>query len=137
MTMTNSVQLLGHLGAQVEVRYTQAGMPVANFRLATNETWTSNGQKQTHTEWHRVVIFGKLAEVCGEHLAKGSQVMISGKLRTRNWEKDGVTRYTTEVHANQVQFLGRPKTRSGSEEVAESAASEVQEAVVVNSDLPF
>jgi len=108
MKMKNSVDLIGNLGADPELRYTQSGQPVANFRIATNERYTDrDGQKQERTEWHRIVVWGKLAENCGKFLAKGRQVALSGSLRTRRWEdREGVTRYTTEVVARNVQFLG-------------------------------
>jgi single-strand DNA-binding protein len=141
MTMTNSVTLLGNLGTAVETRYTQAGQPVANFRLATNEIFAKNGEKQVHTEWHRVVIWGKLAETCAAHLRKGQQVMLTGRLRTRQWtDKEGATRYTTEVHANQVQFLQRPKAKISTETVesmVESVEEKVAQEAVMISDAPF
>lgn len=104
----NKVILIGRLGANPEVRYTTNGGAVANFTLATNESWTDkNGQKQEKTEWHRIVIWGKLAELCGQYLAKGRQAYIEGKLQTREWnDKEGNKRYTTEVVAQSVQFLG-------------------------------
>ena len=104
----NKVILVGRLGQDPEVRYTPGGAAVANFNVATNESWTDrNGQKQEKTEWHRVVVFGKLAELCGQYLQKGRQAYIEGKLQTRSWQdKDNQTRYTTEVVAQSVQFLG-------------------------------
>jgi single-strand DNA-binding protein len=88
--MVNMVFLIGFLGNDPEVRYTPGGTAVANFNLATSETRNKNGQKETKTEWHKVVAFGKVAEICGEYLAKGRQVYIEGKLQTRRWEdKDG------------------------------------------------
>ncbi|MCM0605571.1 MAG: single-stranded DNA-binding protein [Xanthomonadaceae bacterium] len=105
----NKVILVGRLGQAPEVRYTPSGAAVANFSVATNESWTDkSGQKQEKTEWHRVVVWGKLAELCKTYLAKGRQVYIEGKMQTRQWEdkKDGQTKYTTEVMAQTVQFLG-------------------------------
>jgi len=109
----NKVILIGNLGADPEVRFTPSGQAVANFRIATSESWTDkNGQKQERTEWHRIVVWGKLAELCGEYLAKGRQCYIEGRLQTREWtDKEGKKNYTTEVVANQVQFLG---SRDGS-----------------------
>ncbi|MBA2849332.1 single-stranded DNA-binding protein [Thermosulfuriphilus ammonigenes] len=103
----NKVILIGHLGADPEIRYTADGTPVATFRLATNETWTGkNGQREERTEWHRIVAFGKLAEICGEYLSKGRQVYIEGRLQTRSWEdREGVKRYTTEIVATAMQML--------------------------------
>jgi single-strand DNA-binding protein len=104
----NKVILIGRLGQNPEVRYTPAGAAVANFSVATNESWSDkSGQKQERTEWHRVVVWGKLAELCSQYLAKGRQVYLEGRLQTRQWQdKDGQTKYTTEVQAQTVQFLG-------------------------------
>ena len=103
----NKVILIGHLGKDPEVRYTPNGQAVANFTVATNDSWTDKaGQKQDRTEWHRVVVWAKLAELCGEYLSKGRQVYLEGRLQTREWtNKEGVKQYTTEVVANQVVFL--------------------------------
>jgi len=104
----NKVILVGRLGQAPEVRYTPSGSAVANFSVATNESWTDkSGQKQERTEWHRVVVWGKLAELCKQYLAKGRQVYLEGKLQTRQWQdKEGQTKYTTEVMASTIQFLG-------------------------------
>ena len=103
----NKVMLIGHLGSDPELRYTQGGQPVANFNLATNEKWTKDGKTQEKTEWHKVVVWGKMAETCEKYLKKGRQAYIEGKLQTREWEdKDGQKRYTTEVVAMTVQFIG-------------------------------
>ncbi len=104
----NKVILIGHLGADPEIRYTPSGQPVANFRLATSESWNDkSGQRQERTEWHRIVVWGKLAELCGEYLAKGRQVYVEGRIQTRQWDdRDGNKRYTTEVQAREVTFLG-------------------------------
>ena len=106
--MLNKAQLIGHLGCDVELRYTQSGTPVANFRVATNEYWNDkNGERKERTEWHRIVAWGKVAELCGEYLSKGRQVYIEGSLRTRAWDdRDGNKRYTTEITAQNVRFLG-------------------------------
>ncbi len=108
MAGVNKVILIGNLGQDPEVRYSASGSPVANFSIATSESWNDkNGQRQERTEWHRIVAWGKLAELCGEYLAKGRQVYVEGRLQTRNWEdRDGNKRYTTEIIANQVTFLG-------------------------------
>jgi len=104
----NKVILIGNLGADPEVRFTPSGQAVANFRIATNETWTDkNQQKQERTEWHRIVVWGKLGELCGEYLKKGRQAYVEGRLQTREWtDKEGKKNYTTEVVAQSVQFLG-------------------------------
>jgi single-strand DNA-binding protein len=103
----NKVILVGNLGRDPEVRYTPGGQAVANFTVATNEAWTDkSGQKQERTEWHRIVVWGKQAELCGEYLSKGRQVYVEGRLQTREWtNKEGAKQYTTEVVANQVVFL--------------------------------
>jgi single-strand DNA-binding protein len=104
----NKVILIGNLGSDPEVRFTPSGQAVANFRVATNDSWTDkSGQKQERTEWHRIVVWGKLAELCGEYLKKGRQAYIEGRLQTREWtDKENKKNYTTEVVANTVQFLG-------------------------------
>lgn len=104
----NKVILVGRLGQNPEVRYTPSGAAVANFSVATNESWTDkSGQKQERTEWHRVVVWGKLAELCSQYLSKGRQCYVEGRMQTRQWQdKDGQTKYTTEVQAQTVQFLG-------------------------------
>ena len=112
----NKVILIGRLGADPEIRYTVDGQPVATFRIATSERWTDkNGQRQERTEWHRIVAYGRLAEICGEHLSKGRQVYIEGRLQTRSYEdREGVRRYVTEIVAQEVVFLGdRPSSSSG------------------------
>ena len=104
----NKVILIGNLGQNPEIRHTPAGQAICTLSIATNESWTDkNGQKQEKTEWHRVVVFGKLAELCGQYLQKGRQAYIEGKLQTRSWQdKDNQTKYTTEVVAQSIQFLG-------------------------------
>ena len=112
----NKVILIGRLGNNPDVRHTPNGMAVANFNIATNENWSDkSGQKQEKTEWHKIVVWGKLAELCGEYLSKGRQVYLEGRLQTRQWQdKENQTRYTTEVVANTVQFLGAPAGASAS-----------------------
>lgn len=109
----NKVLLIGRLGSNPEVRFTPSGAAVANFSMATNESWNDkNGQKQERTEWHRIVVWGKLAQLCGEYLSKGRQCYVEGRLQTRQWQdKEGATKYTTEVIANTIQFLGAPGER--------------------------
>jgi single-strand DNA-binding protein len=104
--MINKVILIGNLGADPEMRYTQNGTAVANFRVATTETWKKDGEREEQTEWHRVVAFGRLGEICGEYLSKGSKVYVEGRLQTRKWEdRDGNPRYTTEVVAREMKML--------------------------------
>jgi single-strand DNA-binding protein len=108
MSGVNKVILIGNLGANPELRYTQGQQAVANLRIATTEKWTDkSGQKQEATEWHRVVVWGKQAEICGQYLTKGRQVYIEGSIRTRQWQdQQGQKRFTTEVVARNVQMLG-------------------------------
>ncbi len=112
----NKVMLIGHLGKDPEMRFTQSGMAVANFTIATNEVWTdkASNEKKERTEWHRIVVFGKLGEICGQYLAKGKQVYVEGRLQTRSWDQDGVTRYTTEIVANDMQMLDSKGAGTGS-----------------------
>lgn len=111
----NKVILVGHLGADPDMRYTPSGQGVCELRLATSESWNDkNGQRQERTEWHRVVVWGKRAEICSKYLAKGRQVYVEGRIQTRNYDdKDGNKRYITEVIANDVQFLGGGGGRDG------------------------
>ena len=103
----NKVILIGNLGVDPETRYTQGGAPVTNFRLATSEQWRDkqSNENRERTEWHSVVCFGRLAEIAGEYLRKGSKVFVEGSLRTSSWESDGQTRYKTEIIANDMQML--------------------------------
>ncbi len=114
--MVNKVILVGRLGADPEVRYTQDGTMVTNFRLATNEVGKDrSGERTQRTEWHRIVTFGKLAEVCGSYLSKGSLAYVEGRLQTRTWDdKDGNKRSTTEIVAQNMQIL-EPKGKEGGE----------------------
>lgn len=105
----NKVILVGNLGRDPEVRYSPNGQAVANITLATSESWKdkNTGDKQERTEWHRVVFFGRLAEIAGEYLKKGMQVYVEGRLQTRKWQdKEGQDRYTTEIVASEMQMLG-------------------------------
>ena len=115
MAGINKVILIGRLGSDPEVRYTPSGVAVANFNIATSEEWKDkdSGEKRERTEWHRIVVWRRLGEICGEYLSKGRQVYVEGRLQTRDWEdRDGNKRYTTEIVATDVQFLG---TRDNSE----------------------
>jgi single-strand DNA-binding protein len=108
MASVNKVILIGNLGADPEQRYTASGTAMATFNVATKEFWNNkDGVREERTEWHRIVAWGRLGEICGEYLAKGKQVYIEGKLRTRSWEdRDGNKRYTTEILAQTMQMLG-------------------------------
>jgi single-strand DNA-binding protein len=112
----NKVMLIGHLGADPEVRYTAGGSAVANLRVATTEKWRDkeSGEKKENTEWHSVVLFGKLGEIAGEYLKKGRQVFIEGRLQTRKWQdKEGRERFTTEIVGSDMQMLGGGDTSGG------------------------
>ncbi|SVE16622.1 uncharacterized protein METZ01_LOCUS469476, partial [marine metagenome] len=108
MAGVNKVILMGNLGSDPEVRYTPNGKAVAQFSLATSRQWKDNtGQRQEKTEWHRIVAWGKTAELCGEYLSKGRQVYLEGEIQYRTWDdKEGNKRYTTEINAREVQFIG-------------------------------
>ncbi|MBU0741732.1 single-stranded DNA-binding protein [bacterium] len=109
MASVNKAFIVGNLGRDPEMRYTQTNTPVATFSVATTDQWTDkNGEKQERTEWHRVVAWARLAEICGQYLQKGKQVYIEGRLQTREWEdQNGQKRYTTEIVAREMQMLGR------------------------------
>lgn len=122
----NKVILIGNLGQDPEVKYLPSGTAVANISVATTESWKDkeSGEKQERTEWHRVVLFARMAEIAGEYLRKGSQVYIEGKLQTRKWQgKDGQDRYTTEIVANDMQMLGVRNSGSGSPSNSPATAS--------------
>ena len=109
MASVNRVTIIGNLGKDPETRYATSGDAVTNITVATTETWKdkATGEKREATEWHRVVFFGKLAEIAGQYLKKGSQVYLEGKLKTRKWQdKDGHERYTTEINADEMKMLG-------------------------------
>src|SRR5262245_37145579 len=115
MASVNKVILVGHLGADPEIRYLPNGDAVANFSIATSERWKDkNGEMQERTEWHRVAMFKRLAEIAGEYLKKGSQIYVEGRLQTRKWQdKDGQDKYTTEIVANAMQMLGSRQGMGG------------------------
>ncbi len=123
----NKVILVGNLGKDPEVRYSPNGGAVANITLATSESWKdkTSGEKQEKTEWHRVVFFGRLAEIAGEYLKKGAQIYIEGRLQTRKWQdKEGKDRYTTEIVAGEMQMLGSREGRGGSAAEFDQSADE-------------
>ncbi len=138
----NKALLIGHLGRDPEMRYTPSGLAVANFTMATSENWTNkDGTKESRTEWHRIVAFGRLAEICGEYLSKGRQVYIEGRIQTREWEdKDGNKRYTTEIVAREMQMLGSKDSEGASKTKPQSQMSEVPEPNYPDAqddDIPF
>jgi single-strand DNA-binding protein len=142
----NKVTLIGNLGNDPELRSTQTGSAVANITLATSESWRDKETQETkeRVEWHRIIFFGRLAEVVNEYLRKGSQVYVEGRIQTRKWQdKDGNDRYTTEIVANEMQMLGSRGTNSESS-VSQQPASNSQPAAqsaIVNEpfddDIPF
>ena len=136
----NKVVLIGHLGGDPETRFTPSGAAVANFNLATNESWKdANGDIQDKTEWHRCVMFGKSAELAGNLLKKGQLVFTEGKLQTRNWEdKDGVKRYTTEVVCEMFTMLGRKMDNENNQSSGSfSSPEQSTDTKYDDEDLPF
>jgi len=137
--MINKVILVGRLGADPEVRYTPDGAQVTTFRLATDEQWKDkSGERTQRTEWHRVVAFRKLAEICGSYLSKGRLVYVEGRLQTRSWEdKDGQKRFTTEIVASNMQILDRGPSRDqqGGSDERMPAGAEMEQAS--DDDVPF
>ncbi len=136
----NKVQLIGNLGKDPELKYTPSGVAVATFSIATSESWKDqDGNQQEKTEWHNIVAWRKLAEICGEYLKKGKKVYIEGKLQTRNYEKDGIKRYVTEIVADQLIMLdgggGGANRSSGSQTSSEPAPSHSDSPK--DDDLPF
>jgi single-strand DNA-binding protein len=140
MASLNKVMIIGNLGADPEMRYTANGSAVTNFNVAANREYTTgDGERRDETEWFRVVAWNRLAEICSQYLSKGRQVYVEGRLQTRSWEgQDGTTRYTTEVIAQEVKFLGSQRDdeldRSAAPELAvgADAAGDIEA-----DDLPF
>lgn len=139
MSGVNKVILVGRLGNDPEIRYTQQGAGVANFNIATSENWTDkDGNKQERTEWHRIVVWGKMAEICAQYLNKGRQVFVEGRLQTRKWDdKEGQTRYTTEIVASTVQFLDKAGEASASPNTMDSQSIPQPENMPSDEDIPF
>ena len=125
MASVNKVILIGNLGADPETRYLPSGDAVTNIRIATSEQWKDkSGEKQEHTEWHRIAFFGKTAEIAGEYLKKGSPVYVEGRIRTRKWQdKEGQDRYSTEIVADRMQLLGGRGGGGGAEPMAREPAT--------------
>ncbi|MES2769742.1 MAG: single-stranded DNA-binding protein [Bdellovibrionota bacterium] len=127
MAGVNKVIIVGRLGSDPELKYTATSQAIARFSVATSESWKNKqtGDMQEKTEWHRIVVWGKMAEICGQHLAKGRQVYVEGKLQTRSWEDQasGQKKYSTEVVANTVQFLGAAGERSANAGAGASSQS--------------
>lgn len=140
MRGVNKATIMGNVGKDPEMKYTGSGQAVANFSVATNESWTGkDGEKREKTEWHRIVAWGRLAEICGQFLSKGKPVYIEGSIRTRSWEdKEGNTRYTTEIHAREMQMLGdsRDSAAGGERLQSESEPLQIPENNM-DDDIPF
>ena len=128
MSGVNKVILVGNLGRDPEVRHLESGTAVATFSIATSETYKdrNSGERKTVTEWHNVVLWRGLAEIAEKYLHKGDQIYIEGKLRTRQWEKDGVTRYTTEVVGDNMTMLGSRGSQSDSYQAPAPSSSDEQ-----------
>jgi single-strand DNA-binding protein len=140
MAGVNRVFLIGNLGRDPEVRYTTSGTAVANFTLATTERWSdpSSGERKEKTEWHRIVVWGKQAEIAGEYLRKGRQVCVEGSLQTREWtDREGNKRYTTEIRAQRFQMLGRPGEAPAGAPAEESSVVAEPDAGFGEDDIPF
>lgn len=137
----NKVILVGNLGADPDVRYTASGSAVARISVATSERWKDKqtGEPQERTEWHRVVFFGRLAEIAGEYLKKGSQVYVEGSLRTSSYEKEGQTHYATDIVAREMQMLGgRPQEPgSGQQKPSQQHQTPAAEPPDFDDDIPF
>ncbi|MBW1799621.1 MAG: single-stranded DNA-binding protein [Deltaproteobacteria bacterium] len=138
MASVNKAILIGNLGADPELRYTSSGTSVATFNIATSEQWTTkDGEKGERTEWHRIVAWGRLGEICGEYLHKGSQVYIEGRIQTRSWEdRDGNKRYTTEIVALSMQMLGSP-AKGGKTATPEERYPGEEPISIPEDDIPF
>lgn len=138
----NRVTLIGHLGRDPETKSMPSGDAVANFSIATSEEWKDKqGEKQSRTEWHNCVSFGKLADIIGEYLRKGSQVYIEGSLRTRKWQdKEGKDRYTTEILCREMQMLGGKREggdRSSNASSSQTSSAESDAGGALDDDIPF
>jgi single-strand DNA-binding protein len=138
MASLNRVLLIGNLGADPELSYTPSGTAKASIRLATHEVWTNKeGEKGERTEWHRIIAWGRLAEICGEYLAKGRQIFIEGRLQTRSWEdREGNKRWITEIIASNMQMLGSPRDSSFQQQPS-SADADVPDMPEADDDIPF
>ena len=137
----NKVILIGNLGDDVKMHYFDGGNSLGRFPIATSENYTSNqtGEKVTTTDWHNIVVRNKLAEVCEKYLSKGDKVYVEGKLKNRQWEQDGVKRYSTEVYVNEMTFLSTKKSLSNSNSPQNQQPDATPKSVASekNDDLPF
>ena len=137
--MINRVTLVGRLGRDPEMRQTGTGTPIVNFSVATNESWKDkNGEQQERTEWHKIIAWGRLAEICNEYLTKGKQVYIEGRLQTNEWEdKDGNKRYTTEVVANEMKMLGTRSEEGYTSPSEQASKGGEMDSGLTEDDIPF
>ena len=140
----NKVIIVGNLGQDPEIKYTAGGAAVTTLSIATSDSWKDkdSGMDQERTEWHRVVLWRRLAEVAGEYLKKGSKVYIEGQLQTRKWEQEGQTRYTTEIIARDMQFLdsrgsSNNESTQKSSEMNDQSAADVPDSAIDDDDIPF
>lgn len=129
--MLNKVQLIGNVGKDLELRYTQTGSAVGNFSMATSMKYEKNGEKQEQTEWHQIVCWGKLAEICKQYLSKGMKVYVEGHLKTEKWEKEGVRSQATKIIAEKILFLSRSEKVDNRQGKLESQGYEDHD------DIPF
>ena len=140
----NKVIIVGNLGQDPEIKYTAGGAAVTTLSIATSDSWKDkeSGMDQERTEWHRVVLWRRLAEVAGEYLKKGSKVYIEGQLQTRKWEQEGQTRYTTEIIARDMQFLdsrgsSNNESTQKSSEMNDQSVADVPDSAIDDDDIPF
>jgi len=140
----NKVMLIGHLGDKIKMHYFEGGNSIGRFPIATNESYTNKqtGEKITTTEWHNIVVRNKLAEICEKFLSKGDRVFIEGRIKTRQWEQDGIKRYTTEIHALDMTFLTTKKdlnqsVESPTQSLAEKVTDDEKTKSDKSDDLPF
>ena len=140
----NKVILVGNLGQDPEIKFTAGGAAVTTLSIATSDSWKDkdSGMEQERTEWHRVVLWRRLAEIAGEYLKKGSKVYIEGQLQTRKWEKEGQTRYTTEIIARDIQFLDSKGSASPSDQedpglTSNQSTQDVSDSLIEDDDIPF
>ena len=143
MSSLNKVMIIGNLGADPEVSFSAGGTPIAKLRIATSETWKDkqSGERQEKTEWHRVVFFGRTAEVCGEYLRKGAKVYVEGRLQTSTYEKDGEKRYSTEIVGDKMTMLDSRGQGGGQQSGGEQRAKPDNQSKPANADfdddIPF
>ena len=140
----NKAIILGRLGQNPELKYTPSGNAVCSFSVATSDAWKDkSGQKQEKTEWHKIQVWGKLAEICNQYLKKGSEVYIEGKIQTSSWEKDGIKQHMTQINASVVNFVGAGNREISSKEeprqlvTTTDEAMKIAEAVFVADEIPF